>query len=227
MAKVDFALLRREIKEAARHAFEAVQAAHPDETFYAFALYSDDSAMTVCPSANTEEGYERCVKRYQANKSFMDSIASHRISWEGCQSDFRWSTAEWAYEYDGHEQFDTVYRMINADDRYDEDDPEGFVTFKGRVFASMVLALKDLNAEGYFGARKARRGVTLLCSVSDSGCALWLEEESARRLNPSTVFERFWTERTRDGSIKEEFRQHQRSPDRIHRAFVKQMKRGR
>jgi hypothetical protein len=227
MAKVDFALVRREIKDAARRAFDAVQQTHADETFYAFALYSDDSAMTVCPSANTEQGYERCVKRYKADKSYMEFIASHRIPFEGCLSNFRWGTAEWAYECEGHEHFGTVYEMINVDDTYDDEDPEGFVNFKGRVFASMVLGLKDLNAEGYFGARKARPSVTLLCSVSDSGCAVWLEEESARRLNPSAVFEMFWSERTRDRSIKEDFRSHRRSPDSVHGAFVRQLKRGR
>lgn len=227
MATVDFACVRREIQGAARRAFDAVRAAHRDETFYAFALYSDDSAMTVCPMANPEEGYERCVKRYQADQSYLEFLASHGIPFDICMTNFRWGSGEWAYDCGGAEQFGTVCEMINAGGRYDAEDPEGFVNFKGRLFASMVLGLGDLDAEGSFGTGKARERVTLLCSVSDSACAVWLEEESARRLNPPAVFEAFWNERTRDPSIAEDFRNHRRRPDEVHRAFVRHLKGGR
>lgn len=164
MAKVDFALVRREIRDAAHRAFDAVRATHPDETFYAFALYSDDSAMTVCPTANTEEGYQRCVERYKANMSYMEFIASHGIPFEDCLTNFRWGSGEWAYACEASEQFGAVYEMINVDGRYDDEDPDGFVNFKGRVFASMVLGLKDLDAEGYFGTQGAAgHNPSLLC----------------------------------------------------------------
>lgn len=45
--------LRRRIEDAARQAFLDVLESHPDEHVYAFALYSDEDAMTVCPSTNT------------------------------------------------------------------------------------------------------------------------------------------------------------------------------
>jgi hypothetical protein len=189
MAKVDFALVRREIRDAARRAFDAVRTAHSDEMFYAFALYSDGSAMTVCPAANTEEGYQRCVERYRADKSYMEFIASHGIPFDDdCLSNFRWGVGEWAY-CEGSDQFGAVYEMINLDGRYDEEDPNGFVSFNARVWTSMMLGLKDLDAEGYFGTGKARQGVTLLCSGSNSGSDVWFEEESARQLNPPAVYE--------------------------------------
>ncbi len=225
MAGIDFSLLRREIKEATRRAFDAVRAQHLDETFYAFALYSDDSAMTVCPAANTEEGCDRCVTRYRADGWYAEAIASHGITFDEEMSTFRWSTAEWAYECEGSEQFGAVYELVNVEGRYDDEDPEGFVNFKGRVFASMVMGLRDLDAEGYFGTGEARQRVTLLCSVSDSWCAVWLEEESARRLNPPAVFEAFWGQRMRDRTVVEGFRKHTLAPDDIHRAFVTHLER--
>jgi hypothetical protein len=220
MAGVDFALMGREIKHAARRAFTTVRSGHPDETFYAFALYSDDDAMTVVPSANTEQGNERCVKRCQGDKSYMEFIASEGIPFAGCLSHLRWGTAEWAYEGVGAKPFKTVNKRINADDRYDDADPDGFVRFKGGLFATMVLGLQDLDAEGFFGTGSARQSVTLLCSISDSPCAVWLEEESARRLNPPSVYQAFFKEWMTDKAIAKDFRKHRRRPDDVYRAFV-------
>jgi hypothetical protein len=179
MSNVDFMLVRREIKEAARRAFSGVRSQHPDETFYAFALCSDDSAMTVCPVANTEAAYRRCVARYA---SYSPPVDAHYL---------RWGTVEWAYESAGQEYFDQVQNLINVEGRYEERDPDGFVRFKGRVFASMILGLKDLDEEGAFGVGEERKEITLFCSVSDSGCAVWMEDESARRLNPPLVYRAF------------------------------------
>lgn len=215
MANVDFTLLRREIVEAARRSFSDVRAAHPHEKFYAFALYSDSSAMTALPAANTEEGFTRCIERYMAKGWFKDSSPSF----------FRWSTPEWAYECESSERFEAVYEMINVEGRYDRDDPSGFVNFKGRLFATMVLALSDLDAERFFGVGEARLGVTLLCSVTDSGSAVWLEEESARRLNPSAVYDAFWSEKLQDAAYAEEVENHRRKPDSIHRMFVDHIER--
>jgi hypothetical protein len=211
MANVVFTVLRREIVEAARRSFDDVRAAHPDERYYAFALYSDDSAMTVCPAANSEEGFGRCIERYKAKDWFQKYSLSF----------FRWSIAEWAYECESLERFGAVHKMINVEGRYDRDDSDGFVNFKGQLFATMVLALKDLDAGGFFGTGKAREAVTLICSVSDSGCAVWLEEESARRLNPSAVYNAFWNEQMRDDAFANEFEDHRRNPGSMHRAFVR------
>jgi hypothetical protein len=220
MAKVDFTLLRQEIKEAARRAFDAVRAAHPDERFYAFALYSDDSAMTVCPSANSVQGLERRVKRYEDSKSYREFLASRGLPFNSDRlaSDLRWETAEWAYEYVGHKHFHTVYDMINVDGRYDRDDPDGFVRFKGQVFATMVLGLGDLEVSGYFGTGKEREAITLLCSVSDSACAGWLEEESVFQLNPDAVIEAFWQQRTQGNSS------HRPEPGSVHEAFIRHLR---
>jgi hypothetical protein len=55
----------------------------------------------------------------------------------------------------------------------------------------MIQVLGDLDAEGFFGTGEDRGATTLFCSVSDSDFAEWLEEESACRLNPVPVYERF------------------------------------
>jgi hypothetical protein len=224
MSAVDLSSVRGQIAEAARRAFTDARSQHPDETFYAFALYSDDDAMTVVPTCNTEQGYERCVKRYQKNKSYMDSITSRGIAFSDSLSSFRWGTDEWAYGGAGVEHFKTVNKLINAEGQYDEDDPDEFVQFKGQVFATMVLGLRDLDAEGFFGTGRQRRGITLLCSISDSPCAVWLYEESARRLNPRPVYQAFSKQWQKDKAIAEDLAEHRRDPDDVYRAFVAHLK---
>jgi hypothetical protein len=49
----NFAALEVQVRKAARLAFQEVASAHPEDQLCAFALYSDDGAMTVCPSINT------------------------------------------------------------------------------------------------------------------------------------------------------------------------------
>ncbi|MDG3004283.1 DUF4303 domain-containing protein [Paludisphaera mucosa] len=85
--------------------------------------------------------------------------------------------------------------MIGGCGRYDESDDGAFVEYKANVFAAMVLALSDLEAEGFFGSGRDRRSVAVFCSVADSICTAWLEADSARRLNPPEVFEAFQAER--------------------------------
>jgi len=54
--------------------------------------------------------------------------------------------------------FDAVNELINNRGMgfHDEERPMGFVKFKAGVFASMVLALRDLNEQGHFGTGTAR-----------------------------------------------------------------------
>lgn len=176
MADTNFNILRTEIKEAAKKAFTAVRAEHPDERFYAFALYSDDGAMTVEPAANTEQGLDRKAKEYG-----YDPVPS----W------LRWMTGEWAYEADGGENFLKVYEMLETEGDYDEDASEEFEAFRTHVYEAMIAALEDLEAEHFFGVGEAREAITLFCSISDSDDSRQLENESARRLNPPTVYQKF------------------------------------
>ena len=55
----------------------------------------------------------------------------------------------------------------------------------------MTQALGDLDAAGFFGTGEKREAVALFCSISDSDDAERLENESAERLNPPTVYEKF------------------------------------
>lgn len=173
MIKVDFPALRSNIRDAARRAFETVIENHPGERFYAFALYSDDGAMTVLPAVNSEEALLHQARAY------------------GCApipNWLRWSTAEWKYEYEGSEHFETAHEMLNVAERCNDAE---FEAFRVELYETMVQALGYLDAENFFGTGARREAVTVFCSISDSEDAEHLENESARRLNSLTVYEKF------------------------------------
>lgn len=221
MEKVDFDLLQKRIAVASRRSFDQVRAAHPGERLYAFALYASDDAVSVCPSVNSEEAYGRLVRRREADTSQRQWLADHGISFESfLLVDGRWSAYEWEYECDGADEFRAVNELINNGGTgfYDHDDSLGFVRFKGRVFASMVLALLDLDSTGYFGTGRARESVTVFCSVPHSFCTVWLEDDSARRLIPKSVYRVFKKGRIdliRDGMDEEDS-----SPDSVFGVYL-------
>jgi hypothetical protein len=82
----------------------------------------------------------------------------------------------------------------------------------------MLLALRDLDHEGFFGTGPVRQGVTLYCNVSDSERAGWLQAESAQRLNPPEVYEVFakdWL-----APLADEIAAARRDPGPMYQAFL-------
>ena len=175
---IDETKLRTSIRNAAKRAFTEVRRAHKGESFYAFALYTDEGLMTVMPAANTEQGYARAVEKYGYTKTADKNYV-------------RWATAEWAYEGAGADHFDAACKLLNSDKRDDTDDDRGYRAFANKVIGSMVGALRELDGAGFFGGGDERERVTLFVTVSDSDAAAQIEKESAKQLNPPAVAKRF------------------------------------
>ena len=168
------------IRDAARAAFGDLRRAHPHETFYAFALYTDDGWMTIVPAANSEEGFKRASGDGDADPDERTYT--------------RWATAEWAYEAAGDERFNAANDLLNAPDQAmetaDSDEAEELRHHREKgeaLLASMVEGLRLLDAEGFFGTGEERGRVTLFVSISDSDEAEETETSSARQLNPPQV----------------------------------------
>ncbi|PLY42450.1 hypothetical protein CSZ94_10860 [Janthinobacterium sp. ROICE36] len=162
-AVFDFALLQTLVADAARLAVDAMRRAHPGQQLNAFALVSDDSAMTIGPMANIRE-----------------ALAASEYGEE-----MLWNPAEWAFD-DGGAYFDSAYRLLlqaHRDLPFDVD----FDTFRAGVFEACIAALMQLDAEGGFGTGAQRDAGVLLFEVSDSAAL----EGAMARLNPPAVVARF------------------------------------
>ena len=179
LRKLDSDKLLADVTDAARKAFTSLKKDHPDETFYAFALYTDESAMTIIPAASSEQTIQRRLDGYG------------KLS-PGDRKATRWSTGEWAYESVGADkQFDAICKTLAKSDYYDPDDDDGHRNHFSAVFETMVRALEQLDKEGHFGTGKQREQVTLFCTVTDMEDPEPIENESAKQLNPPAVYKRF------------------------------------
>ena len=162
-ADFDFALLHTLVADAARRAFDCVRRAHPGQHIDAFALVSDDSAMTIGCMANSRE-----------------ALAASEYGEE-----MLWNPAEWAFD-DGGAYFDSACRLLlqaHRDLPFDVD----FDIFRSGVFDACIAALAQLDAEGMFGSGAQREEFVLLFEVSDSEPV----EGAMARLNPLAVVARF------------------------------------
>jgi hypothetical protein len=171
---MDWIALEFEIYKAARNAFDDLRKAHPEEEFYAYALYTDGDAMTVCPSANSLRAFAKAASQ-QSDTSASDLAY------------YKWATSEWAYE--GWKS--SYFKEISTQLRASEENRANLATFKRSVAASMMGALKMLDADGFFGVGAEREKLVLFISVTDDDSAESAENESARLLNPKSVYERF------------------------------------
>ena len=145
---VDFSALAEQITQAAKAAFLEVLHRHRDEGIYAFALYSDGGAMTVCPATNTQA--------HLAGQP-ADEAAYYKFE-----------PAEWKYEMVGaEEQFNAIcYQLRTALDELPDDDEAAFEAFRGQLFATCVQVLADLHRVQFF-QQAAGHEVFLVISVSD------------------------------------------------------------
>jgi WD40 repeat protein len=145
------------LTKAARAAFSEVRAAHPDEHFYVFALFSE-TGDDLQPTCNTEEALARVTRRLRRTKpSDLEEL--------------RYFAEEFAYHQAGEEHFaaiDAISETPGDDDR-----------------AAATAALRELEREGFFGRGKARRDVAVLVLLSDQSNENVLEH--ARQLNPKPV----------------------------------------
>jgi hypothetical protein len=151
------------------------------------ALFADPDAETV---------YRR-VKEID-DLEHRKWLESHGIDFEASiLGDQRWSPYDWAYDGEEADGIIGVNQLINNGGvgAYDENDPQGFAKFKAGVLASMVLGLADAVTAGHFGSGLERASLTLFCSVAQSEEAIWLENDSARRLNSPAVYRTFAEQR--------------------------------
>ncbi|WP_255763293.1 DUF4303 domain-containing protein [Fulvivirga maritima] len=96
---MNFEELERKIEAATKKAFIEIYDQHQDEGIYGFALYSDGGAMTVCPSANTQDFLEDLDDEEKEDLAF-----------------YKFEPAEWKYEMVGaDEAFNDISKELRTE----------------------------------------------------------------------------------------------------------------
>lgn len=150
---LDFEKLAIEIEAATRKSFQEIVANHAAENIYAFALYSDEGAMTVCPATNT---MDFLVTRPQDDLTY-----------------YTFEPAEWCYEGsrpgDGFSAISHhLYEAIEEDqeDEYDDDNDEEFEEFQQTLYQTCFEVLLKLKKENFF-RNLVGKDIFLMFSVTD------------------------------------------------------------
>ena len=164
---------QQDLIQAIRACFDDLKRSVEGETFYAFALYTDESAMTVVPAANTLEGLQETLGK-------MGITDEAETPW------FKWSVEEWKYVAWRSKDFNELSRKLRTAPERSE-----FEIFYESLLSDMTVALKQLDEEYYFGNGAERGKIVLFISVSDSNAAFSVENESAKILNPTLLYDAF------------------------------------
>ena len=175
---------RAALKDAARATFRALKSQHPDERFYAFALYTAGEAEYVLPTANTEEGLARRAEEYARRRG--------RAPDDGLLAGLRWSPADWAYHLEGEARFDEVERLLAEAPEPHLLEGDAYRARVRGVFDACLTTLEELDAEGLFGRGEGRRAVVINLLKGDQDDEERLEW--AKRLNPRAVHARLAAE---------------------------------
>ena len=129
---MNFTELKNKIETAAKQAFLEMFQAHGDDQIYAFALYSDEGAMSVCPSTNTLKHF-----KMQESGDFY----------------YKYAPAEWAFEMQGADElFNEICQLCHNESARliklgDEDE---FAKYQNQLFETCISVLEKLKTEGFF-----------------------------------------------------------------------------
>lgn len=128
---MNFEIVKNEIEEATKKAFLEMFEKYGADTIYGFALYSDEGAMTVCPSTNTLKHLETVDQ-----DDFMY---------------YKFEPAEWKYEMQGAEkEFNEISTQLREELDKNEDDDDWFTDFQKQLYETCIGVLEKLKNENFF-----------------------------------------------------------------------------
>lgn len=169
--------LQNRIFDSAKKAFKQVDKEYSNEEFYAFALYTDSSVMSISPSANSIE---------QFNEKIESELEGEDKTPEN-EAYYKWAFSEWHYEGVGGDFF----REINKDLRECVERAD-FEKFKGKVLQAMIDALSDMVKEHFFDSvGKESENAVVFVSMTDDDEAENIENASAKVINSEAICEAF------------------------------------
>lgn len=179
MTSIDYSDLSSKVRDGLRAIFSDLLTANPDRSFYAFAIWTDDSLQFLNAAANTEEGLSATVHRYneEVDPKYDTTSTKHGM---------RWAYGDWEYfPVEGDEHLADAHAVLQDNFHADEDVFEQQIE---PLWHALLDGFQQLDAEGFFGTGAERSKITLLVvgHVPDDILEQWVKD-----LNPKAVAQRF------------------------------------
>lgn len=143
---------------------------NPTEVFYAFALYTDSSAMTVSLSANSE----------QSLKAILDSEDDKS---KENQTYYKWAASEWAYEGFNAAAFTDISKLLRESTAR-----SNFITFKQNLIECLTQTLKRVKNEEL---NEYLKSSVLFVTITDDDDSEAVENASAKQINDEPIISYF------------------------------------
>ncbi|HWB59568.1 MAG TPA: DUF4303 domain-containing protein [Chthoniobacteraceae bacterium] len=179
MISIDTDRFADQVYKALKAAFSEVICANANQSFYAFALFTDNSLQFLHGVANTEEALALTVKHYRETVDLKYGCTSTRAR-------MRWSYGDWGFFPEvGAEHFEEINKVLRANF---DDDMEKFETGLKSLWTAILNGFRKLEKERFFGSEPERSKITLLL-VGDLPAEL--VESWVLALNPADVADRF------------------------------------
>lgn len=185
----DLLAFREATREEVRRLFTEFQQDSPSESFYVFGLfdYVDWSCPCLFYGANSLQHWNAALP-HKAD-STVDLPNEY----------YKWTAGEW--KCTGNLNSMSIVEEIISKTGIDDLDPyDGELDTAREVLqlsveVEMMLALRELDTEHFFGQGEKRNAFLLTISTEDGGTANdWKHEISAYLLNPDDVFRKFLVE---------------------------------
>lgn len=146
---MNFTELEQKIERATKKAFIEIFEKYKDEEIYSFSLYSDEGAMTVCPSINTID--------------FLKNLGK-----EEDVTYYKFEPSEWKYEMVGaNKEFNKISAELSTElEKSKYEDKKNFLTFRNILFSTCINILKKLRSEHFF-KNITGKDIFLIFTVSD------------------------------------------------------------
>ena len=170
----DYKNFEFELKEKTKIAFNACVEKIEIKDIAGFALYSDESAMTISASCNTYENLNRLQNKYPGSDIY-----------------FKWTPGEWKYELVREIEFEDLCTLLR--EAHFNETTGIFSIHRNRINSTAVKVLEELRAEGLF--KDMNDGFVLMFGVSDFSDHK-LEIGFVKRLNSEVLANEFeqWIE---------------------------------
>jgi hypothetical protein len=170
--------ISNQIYAAAKAAFSELIRSHPDQNFYTFGLWTDDSLQFLHAVSNTEEALASTVKRYRETVDPKHGCTS-------TSAGMRWSYGDWEFFPEvGAKYFAEINEVVRSN--FDSDESE-FEAGLELLWSAILDGFQRLEKEHFFGSGPQRSKTTLLL-VGDLPPAL--VNQWAAALNPPDVADR-------------------------------------
>jgi hypothetical protein len=169
MENTKYELFRSELKKTAKQLFGEFIKTHNREEICGFALYSDDSAMSISAALNTYKHLDESRKEEPGYDSY-----------------FRFSPNEWEYDFLESKEMDDLSDFLKQG--LFQTPKKQFIEHRYKIYNIIVDILKDLKEENLFCELKD--DFVLIFAITDF-FDLELEVAAIKKLNSDDIAQEF------------------------------------